>query len=162
VASRFTFYAASYVVLHRVEDDCILLCKRQNTDFANGYWTVPSGHVDEGEGPLNAALRECLEESGITVAPQDATLYYLSHTPYSSAGEAFGFFYKATVWSGEAENREPDKCSGMGWFPRANLPTPITGYVTRALQHLQHPTVATPSHVCPPDPLWGEAPITTK
>jgi 8-oxo-dGTP pyrophosphatase MutT (NUDIX family) len=30
-----------------------------------GHWTLPKGHVDEGERTLEAALREVLEETGL-------------------------------------------------------------------------------------------------
>ena len=29
-------------------------------------WSLPKGHIDPGEGPLEAAMREITEESGIT------------------------------------------------------------------------------------------------
>jgi len=32
-----------------------------------GHWTFPGGHVDLGETPLHAALRETLEEVGMRV-----------------------------------------------------------------------------------------------
>jgi len=35
---------------------------------ANGDWVFPKGHVEEGETPLQAALREVREEAGITAA----------------------------------------------------------------------------------------------
>lgn len=36
-----------------------------------GIWVQPGGHVDEGEGPEAAALRETLEETGLRVAHLD-------------------------------------------------------------------------------------------
>ena len=37
---------------------------RPNDD---GYWGFPKGHIEEGEKPLEAALREVSEETGFTV-----------------------------------------------------------------------------------------------
>lgn len=34
-----------------------------------GIWVQPGGHVDEGEAPLAAALREAAEETGLPVEP---------------------------------------------------------------------------------------------
>ena len=34
----------------------------------DGAWSVPKGLVDDGEEPLAAAVRECQEEFGVTVA----------------------------------------------------------------------------------------------
>src|ERR1017187_8893724 len=33
-----------------------------------GIWVQPGGHIDPGEGPEEAALRETLEETGLAVA----------------------------------------------------------------------------------------------
>ena len=152
---RTTFYAATYVVLHRLEDDAVLLIRRQNTGFADGHWYLPSGHIDEKEGPLLSASRECAEEVGVTVQTEDLKLFHVSHTPYRGESEAFGFFYKTTVWQGTPQNLEPEKCAEIGWFPLSNLPSPITGYVLTALQSLHDATVATPSHVTPFNPRWA-------
>lgn len=42
----------------------ILTGKRRD----NGLWTNPGGHMDAGESPYQAAIREVLEESGIDIA----------------------------------------------------------------------------------------------
>ena len=34
-----------------------------------GYWEFPGGRVEAGEAPEAAAVRECLEETGIDVVP---------------------------------------------------------------------------------------------
>ncbi len=43
------------------KDGRYLLIKRANRP-QRGYWAVPGGHVDEGETPRQAAMRESLEE----------------------------------------------------------------------------------------------------
>lgn len=49
-----------------VEDGKVLLVKRKNSP-KQGYWTLPAGFVDAGEDPRDAAVRECLEETGYQV-----------------------------------------------------------------------------------------------
>lgn len=44
-------------------DEKVLLGKRAD----NGSWQPVSGIVDPGEEPADAAVRECLEEAGVTV-----------------------------------------------------------------------------------------------
>ena len=46
-----------------IQDDRILLTKRE--DF--GVWCLPGGHVDKGESVAQAAIRETVEETGLTV-----------------------------------------------------------------------------------------------
>jgi 8-oxo-dGTP pyrophosphatase MutT (NUDIX family) len=36
-----------------------------------GKIDIPKGHLEDGESSLGAALRECFEEAGIRVSPQD-------------------------------------------------------------------------------------------
>lgn len=59
-----------------IDGDKILLGKRSD----NGLWTNPGGHVDEGEHPDDAAVRELKEEAGLTGKPkhvvsEDVTSY---------------------------------------------------------------------------------------
>lgn len=56
--------ATSDIILvnHRYE---ILLLQRVG-DVGHDMWALPGGHVDPGEGPLEAAYRELKEETGIT------------------------------------------------------------------------------------------------
>ncbi|MCS6985009.1 MAG: NUDIX hydrolase [Leptospiraceae bacterium] len=59
-----------------VNDNKILLCKR-NIEPRFGYWTIPSGFMENGESAEEGAIRECHEESGAHVK-----IEYL-HTIYS-------------------------------------------------------------------------------
>jgi 8-oxo-dGTP diphosphatase len=36
-----------------------------------GYWELPGGKVDKGEADLEALVRECREELGVTITPAD-------------------------------------------------------------------------------------------
>jgi ADP-ribose pyrophosphatase YjhB (NUDIX family) len=41
----------------------VLLCRRRDLDI----WTLPGGHVEEGELPTEAAIRETREETGLKI-----------------------------------------------------------------------------------------------
>lgn len=42
---------------------------RRGSVAAHGTWAPPGGHVDAGEDPVAAAMRELQEETGINAAP---------------------------------------------------------------------------------------------
>ena len=50
-----------------IKDGKMLMGKRRD----NGKYTAPGGHLDKGEEPLDGAVRELFEESGIEAKPSD-------------------------------------------------------------------------------------------
>lgn len=44
-------------------------------------WLQPGGHVDAGEAPLAAALREATEETGLPVRPESPDLFHVDVHP---------------------------------------------------------------------------------
>ena len=51
-------------------NDKILMVKRKNPPYV-GHWEIPGGHVDAGELPIQAALREMKEEVGLDLEIRD-------------------------------------------------------------------------------------------
>jgi len=45
--------------------DKILMCKRSEKEDYGGQWSIPLGHVENNESPLNGAKREFFEETNI-------------------------------------------------------------------------------------------------
>jgi len=60
---------AAYMIFRKERK--ILLGRRQNTTYYDGWYGVPAGHVDTGELPLSAGIREAKEEIGIDIDPKD-------------------------------------------------------------------------------------------
>jgi 8-oxo-dGTP pyrophosphatase MutT (NUDIX family) len=55
--------------------DSLLMFKRSDTKKKfPGFWSIPGGHIDEGEDPLAAAIREVKEETGVTISARDIKL----------------------------------------------------------------------------------------
>jgi ADP-ribose pyrophosphatase YjhB (NUDIX family) len=50
-----------------VEQDGRVLLVRRAVDPKLGYWCLPAGYVEYDEGPVEAALREVKEETGLVV-----------------------------------------------------------------------------------------------
>ena len=45
--------------------DKVLMCKRAENKVYGGQWSIPIGHVERNESPLNGASREFYEETNI-------------------------------------------------------------------------------------------------
>ncbi|MGH3402045.1 MAG: NUDIX hydrolase [Streptosporangiaceae bacterium] len=112
----------------------VLFGRRQNTGFEDGAWHVPAGHLEAGESVVQALIREAKEEVGVTIAPEDVEFAHIMHS--SSSGGRAAFFFTVRQWDGTPENREPEKCSGLAWFPLDALPDHLIGYCRTALDHI--------------------------
>jgi len=64
---RVHFMDPKVAVALVVERDRKLLLVRRANDPERGKWSMPAGFVDRGEDPAEAAAREGLEETGLTV-----------------------------------------------------------------------------------------------
>jgi len=106
----------------------ILLHLRQNTGYMDGFWDVAgSGHVDGGETASQALCRECFEELGIRVRPQDTEFARLTHS-VDSADETetyYHLFFFVRAYEGTWSRTRAPRSSGststispMAWFPR--------------------------------------------
>jgi 8-oxo-dGTP diphosphatase len=144
---RFRVVPAAYVVLRRA--DQVLLIRRANTGFMDGYWAVVAGHVEQGESVHAAAVREAREEVGVTVAPGDLTPLCCMHRTGGNGqwiDERADFFFATTRWTGEPARLEPDKTSDIGWFPLDALPDPVVPHelvVLDALRKAEVPPILT-------------------
>ncbi|TLW90470.1 NUDIX domain-containing protein [Saccharomonospora piscinae] len=114
-----------HVLLTR--DTEVLLTKRRGGAF-DGMWHLPSGKLDAGEDVLTAAAREAEEEVGVLINPDDLTHVHTVHVSGSGPEPRLGLFFTTSAWIGEPSNREPDKCSGLGWFDLHDLPTGLIEY----------------------------------
>lgn len=110
-----------------VRDDKVLLTQRRGT-YGGGMWHLPSGKLDAGESVLAAAAREAEEEVGVFVEPDTLRHVHTVHVAGSGPVPRLGMFFEARRWIGEPVNREPDKCSAVGWFPLNNLPGEVIPY----------------------------------
>lgn len=66
--------ASSAGVAFYTDDDRVLLLKANYKP----YWSFPGGIVDKGETPLQAAVREVREETGLEINPGDLTFSLVS------------------------------------------------------------------------------------
>lgn len=133
---RFKAVPAVYLLL--IKDNKILLTRRQNTGFMDGYYMVPSGHVEEGEFPTNAMIREAKEEVGIDIQSSNLEfVHFLYRQKTDPTGERVDIFFVCKKWSDDIKNMEPDKCDEVGFYDMDNLPEKTVPYLKAVLKNYQ-------------------------
>ncbi len=110
-----------------VEDGRLLLARRGIEPFG-GAWYVPSGFVDYGEDPVEAAVRELAEETALTV--RILGLYDVLPWHDDPRKNGVMVFYRAERVAGEA--KAGDDAMAVGWFAPDDLPEEIVFEVHRA------------------------------
>ncbi|MGC2444652.1 NUDIX hydrolase [Candidatus Binatus sp.] len=98
-----------------VSDSKILLGKRASGKFLYpDYWDLPGGHLEAGESPDQALIRELEEELGIV-----PTRFELLGVFDELSPEKYGVheyhIYVVTEWSGSITNRQPHEHSEIRW-----------------------------------------------
>lgn len=87
-----------------------------------GRWTLPKGHVEEGEGPREAALREIAEETGIAgrvVEPLPPTVYVFRDR-HGTVEKTVHYFLVEAV--GGEPTPQKGEVEAVRWFPVAAIP----------------------------------------
>ena len=128
---RFTSVVDVHVILRR--SGRVLLLRRAGNVYATGRLCLPSGHLEEGESVMRAAVRETREETGIVLDP--AMLRHVLSVHQRNPGSTharIGFAFEPDTWAGEPVNAEPHKHSGLTWADPDALP-PDTAEYTAAM-----------------------------
>ncbi len=135
MTARFTVIPAVYVIFR--DGEKVLLTRRTNTGYMDGYYGLPSGHVDGNESAVRAAAREAKEEVGVTISENDLTFVHVMHRVAEKGDhERVDFYFEATRWLGDPTNAEPHKCDDVQWFPINDLPENMVPVVRTALGHI--------------------------
>ncbi len=100
-----------------IQDGRVLLVRRVNEPF-RGLWTLPAGFVNGGENPDEAAERECLEETGLTV--RVTRVFDIVSGREHPRGADFVIVYLAEVFGGDM--KPDDDADAVEWFDKENLP----------------------------------------
>jgi len=132
MSQRNSTIPASYLILER--DEKILLMKRFQTGYMDGFYSLPAGHVDPGELPMETMVREAKEEVGIDVTKQDLVFVHVDYEVRETEEDRVDFYFKSSRWSGEPIIIEPHKCDEMRWVSVNDLPENVIPKVRVALE----------------------------
>ncbi|GMA33286.1 NUDIX domain-containing protein [Litorihabitans aurantiacus] len=132
-------------VVHRVvagalvdERGVLLLHRDAGRTFYPGCWDLPGGHVEPGEEPARALVRELREEVGVIAdVAGDADL----HVVDASGPEEMDLrMWVVRSWSGQPANLAPDEHDDLRWvgpgqWQGLDLAHPSVAELLRAVLH---------------------------
>jgi 8-oxo-dGTP diphosphatase len=117
-----------------IRENKVLLGKRK--DY--GCWGLPAGHLEFNETIEECAIRETLEETGITIKN-------IKLGPYTNDIEKEKNLHYVNIFvipefnEGIVKNLEPDKCEKWEWFEWNNLPSPLFNPIENLLKQNFNP-----------------------
>ncbi|PID99131.1 DNA mismatch repair protein MutT [Candidatus Saccharibacteria bacterium] len=131
-------YCAAFMLIER--DGKYLFVRRSHTKWMDGYYGLPSGKVEKGEGFLRAAIREAKEEVDVIVQPQDAKymLAFWLQSDDDPDNEWCNVIFRAEKWQGEPRNAEPHMHDAIAWFAPAELPENTIPSVRQMIETIEN------------------------
>lgn len=112
--------------------DSLLLLRRAGTGLFDGCWAPPGGHLEAGETPRAAALRETLEELGLELDGEQLRAVGLMH--YASGGGGFNLLFAIRLLDRIAPRFDPNIADAARWWPRNALPEARVPWLDAALE----------------------------
>lgn len=116
---------AGAVIVHAAR---VLLIRRRSPAGAL-LWQFSAGKVDPGESPAEAAVREALEEAGVTVEP----LRLLGDRVHPDTGRRM-VYVACRLLSGEAHAASPREVTEAAWVRLGELGRLVPGRVYGPVQ----------------------------
>lgn len=112
--------------------DRLLLLRRAGTGLFDGYWAPPGGHVEAGEAPRAAAVRESREEVGLELDGKQLRAVGLFHYGRDQGG--FNLIFAADVRDPLPPSFDRGSADAADWWPRTALPEPRVPWLAAALE----------------------------
>ncbi|MFI6497195.1 NUDIX domain-containing protein [Nonomuraea typhae] len=132
MAQRYQVTVDVHVILQR--DNDILLCLREGTGYRDGWYCLPSGHLEAGETVIACAVREAREEVGVIINPRDLRPATVVHHLSPEGNPRLGVFFATSRWYSEPINAEPAKCAELTWAPADDLPSNTVPYTAAGIE----------------------------
>ena len=140
MGEKYRTLSAVMLMLSRTDENGeeeILLQKRMNTGYMDGYWDFSaSGHVEDNEPMTTATVREAKEEIGVDVKIEDLEPMTVIH---KNTGKIYyNGYFKTTKWQGEPIVNEPEKCEEIKWFKIKDLPENVIADRVQAIKNYEN------------------------
>jgi len=107
------------LVLHNGR--ALMFKRSENSRHFPGVWVDPGGHIDEGEDPMTAIIREIFEETGVKVGPENVKLKAISTHYHHNMKETYlSFIFLAKI--PDFQEAKKDDVEGQSeWIPIRKL-----------------------------------------
>jgi len=130
-------YWATFAIIQNIKWE-ILLQQRCNTWYYDGWYSLPSGHIDDGEFTSESFIHEMKEELGIVVDPEQNKMIHVMHR-IADDRQYFDICYFLNTREWEIKNTEPEKCSKLMWCLPTDLPNHIAPPALRFIEsYIKH------------------------
>lgn len=107
---------AAYTLI--TQGNSLLLARLCPPEPAAGRWTLPGGGLDFGEAPEAGAIREALEETGLTIELGDIVEVQSQVFSYPDREmHAIRFIYTVRSWSGEIRDEVDGSTDTCAFIP---------------------------------------------
>ncbi len=114
--------AKGCVAVAFVKDDMILVSKRgRKSDPSYGKYDLVGGFVDFDESSQDAAIREVLEETGISLTLDDLELMDVYKNHYNDEISTVDVTFMVRDWRWETPKAGNDDSAGFEWKPLSFL-----------------------------------------
>lgn len=119
-----------------IADGGLVLMVRRRISEGELMWQFPAGAIEDGETPEQAAVRETLEETGLTVE----AVKLLGERVHPKTGRLMSYT-ACDVLNGYAIIGDPEEIAEVAWVAHGDLPTyvpyglfePVQEYLDGAL-----------------------------
>ncbi|TVS16988.1 MAG: NUDIX domain-containing protein [Gammaproteobacteria bacterium] len=112
----------------------VLLLRRSGTGVADGCWAPPGGHLEAGETPREAVVREAHEELGVALCASVAVACGVIH--FAAHGGGLNLLFATELAERTAPRFDPTDADAAAWWPRAALPAPLVPWLHDAFDLL--------------------------
>ncbi|MDX2404083.1 methyltransferase, FxLD system [Streptomyces microflavus] len=127
-----------HLYLQRPDGGVLLGLRHPSSAFAPSTWHALAGHCEQ-ENAIACLIREAQEEAGLRIERQDVELVHVvHHIDHAGDRPRMGLFFRAHIWHGEPELREPDKCTQWKFWDPTALPDDLVPYTRTAIEGIQN------------------------
>lgn len=102
----------------------ILLSRRANTGWMDGYLCIPGGHVEANETPRQAAIRELEEELDVKIKVDDLEFVCVAARD-TKPNQYVAYEFAIRDKNIKFKNAEPESCSELVWVEVKDLPKDV-------------------------------------